>query len=127
MASERSTVSRWRGAIRGDRVGPATPEPFDPVKDPIATLQEHAEGLSHALSPLPVIDQAKGILMLMYGCDERTAFRLLLKLAHRGDQSVATVGTELVAAAGRLEMTRSRRRKLVRQLDPELDLLQAGS
>ncbi|MFC6707064.1 ANTAR domain-containing protein [Flexivirga alba] len=48
-----------------------------PIPPDMAALQEQIRGLQSALLSLPVIEQAKGVVMLQYRIDAETAFAVL--------------------------------------------------
>ncbi|MDV6271385.1 GAF and ANTAR domain-containing protein [Rhodococcus globerulus] len=58
-------------------------------------LSQHLE---HALHSRGVIDQAKGIIMVMRGVDADTAFRMLIDTSQRTNKKVRVVAEELLAS-----------------------------
>ncbi|WP_175393676.1 ANTAR domain-containing protein [Rhodococcus globerulus] len=54
--------------------------------------------LEHALDSRGVIDQAKGIVMVMHGVDADTAFRVLIDISQRTNKKVRVVAEELIAS-----------------------------
>jgi hypothetical protein len=54
--------------------------------------------LEHALDSRGVIDQAKGIVMVMHSVDADTAFRMLTGISQRTNKKVRVVAEELIAS-----------------------------
>lgn len=54
--------------------------------------------LEHALDSRGVIDQAKGVVMVMHGVDADTAFRMLTGISQRTNKKVRVVAEELIAS-----------------------------
>jgi hypothetical protein len=54
--------------------------------------------LEARLASLPVIEQAKGILMARQGCDPDEAFDVLRRASHRKNLKVRELAKEIVAA-----------------------------
>ncbi|NMH99715.1 ANTAR domain-containing response regulator [Pseudonocardia acidicola] len=61
-------------------------------------LQARAEQLETALRTRPVIEQAKGMLMLMHRCSEEAAFRLLIGVSQASNRKLRDVAAEIVEA-----------------------------
>jgi AmiR/NasT family two-component response regulator len=55
-----------------------------------------AEGLGEAMKSRAVIEQAKGMLMAAQGCDEDTAFDLLVKASQRENVKLRDVARRIV-------------------------------
>jgi ANTAR domain-containing protein len=53
------------------------------------------------LATMPVIEQAKGIIMAQHGCDDEQAFQLLRRASQRSNQPVRELAADLVARAQR--------------------------
>jgi PAS domain-containing protein len=68
------------------------------VKAELATVSEQ---LRTALESRATIDQAKGIVMAMKGCDPDEAFRHLVGLSSRANRKLKDVAADLVVAAER--------------------------
>jgi transcriptional regulator with GAF, ATPase, and Fis domain len=58
--------------------------------------QEMSVGLSEAMKSRAVIEQAKGMLMAAQGCDEETAFGLLVKASQRENRKLRDVARRIV-------------------------------
>ncbi|MHA6792572.1 ANTAR domain-containing protein [Pseudonocardia bannensis] len=69
----------------------------------LAELRERADQLAHALRTRPVIEQAKGMLMLMHRCSEQKAFDLLRGLSQASNRKLRDVAAEIVDAMSRDE------------------------
>lgn len=69
-----------------------SPDPLD--WSPYARLRAR-------LVSMPVIEQAKGIIMAQCGCDDDQAFRLLRRASQRFNQPVRELAADLVARAQR--------------------------
>ncbi|MEC3976706.1 PAS and ANTAR domain-containing protein [Amycolatopsis sp. H20-H5] len=55
-----------------------------------------AAGLHRAMASRAIIEQAKGMIMLAYGCDAATAFELLIEASQRSNTKLHTLATRLV-------------------------------
>jgi hypothetical protein len=67
--------------------------------DRIHALQAEIEQLRTAMASRAVIEQAKGVLMLLTGCNERAAFDLLTHISSHTHRKVRDISTELVSSA----------------------------
>ena len=56
--------------------------------------------LRRKLATLPVIEQAKGMLMGLYGCTAATAYEILQRWSSHHNLKVRVLCTDMVAAAG---------------------------
>ncbi|MGY1724555.1 ANTAR domain-containing protein [Blastococcus sp. SYSU DS0533] len=72
-----------------------------PVPDPAGTdaLRDEVEQLRTAMISRAVIEQAKGILMLLTGCAEQTAFDLLSHISSHTHRKVRDVAQAITASA----------------------------
>jgi hypothetical protein len=68
------------------------------VETALARIAEHRE----------VIDQAKGMLMLVEGCDADTAFALLRRASQKANIKVQAIAHRIVDAAGQLGSSETR-------------------
>lgn len=75
-------------------VGPATDSAGDPAADPAV---ENAQ-LREALASQPVIEQAKGMVMLLRGCTAAEAFGVLVAVSQQSNVKLRDVATVVVAA-----------------------------
>jgi hypothetical protein len=71
----------------------------DPAGGQVAALQTEIEQLRAAMASRAVIEQAKGILMLLTTCSDRVAFDLLTHMSSHTHRKVREVATEIVASA----------------------------
>jgi hypothetical protein len=68
-------------------------------------LEREIEQLRTAMASRAVIEQAKGVLMLLTGCGEERSFGLLTHISSHTHRKVRDVAAELVASAtGRVEL-----------------------
>ena len=109
------TMPRDRGRPAGLR--PPMPRP-GPVEAPRSHLSADEEGaervrvlenevaqLRTAMASRAVIEQAKGVLMLLTGCGDERSFDLLTHISSHTHRKVREVAAELVSsAAGRAEL-----------------------
>ncbi|GAA1868444.1 hypothetical protein GCM10009836_56150 [Pseudonocardia ailaonensis] len=72
------------------------PDDLDPSRPDEALLERVAQ-LETALRSRPVIEQAKGMLMLIHGCDDDGAFRMLIAASQSTNRKLRDVAVELVA------------------------------
>jgi hypothetical protein len=63
--------------------------------------QLDAEDLRRLAASLPVIEQAKGVLMAYYGCDAEAAFAILRRWSSTRNVKLRTVAAAVVCAATR--------------------------
>ncbi len=66
----------------------------------LAALRRENQDLRDALASQPVIDQAKGALMLRYGVDADAAFRLLVRWSQHTNTKVRDLAAALVHSLG---------------------------
>jgi len=64
----------------------------------LAGLRHEVEHLRLAMASRATIEQAKGIVMLMLGCDADTAFATMVDWSQRSNVKLRTVATDLVSA-----------------------------
>ncbi len=92
------------------RSRPAVPGPDllphgSPADERVRALETEVEQLRTAMASRAVIEQAKGVLMLLTGCGEERSFDLLTHISSHTHRKVRDVAAELVAsAAGRREL-----------------------
>jgi ANTAR domain len=82
---------------------PAVAAPHPPVDDDrLLALETEVEQLRTAMASRAVIEQAKGVLMLLAGCGEQAAFALLTHISSHTHRKVREIATEITtSAAGR--------------------------
>ena len=109
------TMPRHRG--RPTALRPPMPPP-DPVDAPRSHLSAEEDGVERvralenevaqlrtAMASRAVIEQAKGVLMLLTGCGDERSFDLLTHISSHTHRKVREVAAELVgSAAGRAEL-----------------------
>jgi hypothetical protein len=84
-------------ALRRLRLGtPGTEAVIDQAIATIEELREEIAGLRYALTSRSTIDEAKGILMADRGCDEDTAFQILVDLSQETNVPVRDVAGAVV-------------------------------
>jgi hypothetical protein len=71
------------------------PDDLDPSRPDEALLERVAQ-LETALRSRPVIEQAKGMLMLLHRCDDDGAFRMLIAASQSTNRKLREIATELV-------------------------------
>ncbi len=81
-----------RAAIQG-------PPPVRPDDDRVEALELEVAQLRTAMASRAVIEQAKGVLMLLTGCAEQVAFDLLTHISSHTHRKVREIAQELVASA----------------------------
>ncbi|GAA4557409.1 ANTAR domain-containing protein [Pseudonocardia xishanensis] len=74
------------------------PDDLDPSRPDEASLLERVTQLESALRSRPVIEQAKGMLMLVHRCDEDQAFRVLIAVSQASNRKLRDIASELVRA-----------------------------
>ena len=67
-----------------------------------ASLMQEVEGLRRRLATQPCIEQAKGVLVGVYGIDADTAFAVLVRWSQHTNTKLHLLAADLVAAAGEL-------------------------
>lgn len=73
------------------------PDDLDPSRpDEAAPPAERIAQLESALRSRPVIEQAKGMLMLVHRCDEEQAFRLLIAVSQSSNRKLRDIAVEIV-------------------------------
>jgi AmiR/NasT family two-component response regulator len=73
------------------------PQDLDPPRPDEAALQaERIAQLESALRSRPVIEQAKGMLMLVLRCDEDRAFRALIAASQSSNRKLRDIASEVV-------------------------------
>ena len=95
-------------ALSRSRTRPSVPPPATPVERPagdeaaarIAALELEVAQLRTAMASRAVIEQAKGVLMLLTGCADTVAFDLLTHMSSHTHRKVRDIAAELVASAG---------------------------
>jgi hypothetical protein len=75
-------------------------DPSRPELDaaPVSALAERIEQLESALRTRPVIEQAKGMIMMVHRCDADTAFRLLTGVSQSCNRKLREVASVIVGA-----------------------------
>ena len=81
------------------RPGPGT-TPDQADGDRVHELEVEVEQLRAAMASRAVIEQAKGVLMLLTGCGEQGAFDLLTHISSHTHRKVRDVAHELTSSAG---------------------------
>ena len=99
------TLPRHRTRTAAPRP-PVTPHPAPPVAAPafadgdlVLALRTEVDQLRTAMASRAVIEQAKGVLMLLTGCSEQAAFELLTHISSHTHRKVRDVAGELVSSA----------------------------
>jgi hypothetical protein len=96
----RSTSRRRKGAPGVDvKVFPADPE-FAAGLDATERLQRENDHLRRIITTQPVIEQAKGVLMLRYTLDATRAFELLSRWSQTMGRRVSVVAQAVLQLAG---------------------------
>lgn len=112
------TATRWNDQPRRvlelaglDTTDPLRSPPPDSVPPPLSAtvarereerlvlLQEEVEQLRRAIASRPVIDQARGVLMAMYGCTPDEAWHILREASQLSNTKLRTVAESLTASA----------------------------
>lgn len=86
-------------AVEGVCVDITDCPPADPAAREAHELQAEVEQLRHAMSSRAVIEQAKGILMLLTTCSDKVAFDLLTHISSHTHRKVRDVATAITASA----------------------------
>ena len=73
--------------------------PRDDAPDRVHALELEVEQLRTAMASRAVIEQAKGVLMLLTGCADQVAFDLLTHISSHTHRKVREVAQELVGSA----------------------------
>ena len=104
-----STMPRRGGPATGLRPSSAPPLPVDmpgsrmpaAVEDAarVHALETEVAQLRTAMASRAVIEQAKGVLMLLTGCGDERAFDLLTHISSHTHRKVREVAAELVSSA----------------------------
>ena len=91
-------------ALAADALGGHAPA-VDDEADRVRALETEVGQLRTAMASRAVIEQAKGVLMLLTGCSEERSFVLLSHISSHTHRKVRDVAAELVASAtGRVEL-----------------------
>jgi AmiR/NasT family two-component response regulator len=78
------------------------PSPAPSQDDRVHALEVEVAQLRTAMASRAVIEQAKGVLMLLTGCGDERSFQLLTHISSHTHRKVREVAAELVdSAAGR--------------------------
>jgi hypothetical protein len=75
----------------------ARPEPA--TAHEVASLMQEIDGLRRRLATQPCIEQAKGVLIGLYGIDADTAFAVLVRWSQHTNTKLHRLAADLVAAA----------------------------
>jgi hypothetical protein len=86
-------------AIEGMCVDITACPPADPVAGQAERLRAEVEQLNNAMASRAVIEQAKGILMLLTTCSDKVAFDLLTHISSHTHRKVRDVATAITASA----------------------------
>ena len=86
-----------------------------------SSAQMSVEDLRRKLATQPVIEQAKGVLMVLYGIDSAAAFAVLRRWSQKRNVKVHTLAGELLAIASRSHPTRFDALRVVLKSDGALD------
>jgi AmiR/NasT family two-component response regulator len=73
--------------------------------DDVEALRVENRQLKEALEARTLIERAKGMLMVRRGCDEATAFQLLVALARKEQRKVRAVAADFADNAGAHPLT----------------------
>lgn len=94
------TLPRHRPRPSALRSVPALVDPVPQEHDDcIQALRTEIEQLRTAMASRAGIEQAKGVLMLLTGCNEQAAFELLTHISSNTHRKVRDIASELVASA----------------------------
>ncbi len=110
-----STMPRQRGHAEALRPSAPPPLPDDLPRsqltavvddaDRVRALETEVAQLRTAMASRAVIEQAKGVLMLLTGCGDERAFDLLTHISSNTHRKVRDVAAELVgSASGRVDL-----------------------
>jgi len=77
-----------------DDLDPSRPEPG--TDDTGEALLDRIAQLESALRSRPVIEQAKGMLMIVHHCDEEQAFRMLITASQATNRKLRDIAATLV-------------------------------
>jgi ANTAR domain len=103
MSSPALPRHRTRPSTRHAPVAPRAPVEVPPATDPaderIKALELEVAQLRTAMASRAVIEQAKGVLMLLTGCAEQVAFDLLTHISSHTHRKVRDIAQDLVASA----------------------------
>jgi hypothetical protein len=99
-----SSPALARHRIRPTAVPSLVPAPAEPPAaagdvDRVRALELEVAQLRTAMASRAVIEQAKGVLMLLTGCADTVAFDLLTHISSHTHRKVRDIAAELVASA----------------------------
>lgn len=113
-----------RPLTRGPRGGHALPGPAREVRAAAAeeraesaeqraeTAERRVEALQRALDSRPTIEQAKGLVMGVFGLDSDAAFEVLVWVSQHANMKLATVATRFLAEVARTDLGDAPREEL---------------
>lgn len=107
-------------ALNGWRTDAAGEERSDGTTDEVAQLRQEIEHLHRAMAGRAVIEQAKGILMLRYGCNADAAFTGLVSWSQTRNVKLRVVADALVLTISTGEPNPDLDTDLVRWLEQRL-------
>ncbi len=107
-------------APNGWRTDRAGEERSDVTTDEVAQLRQEIEHLHRAMAGRAVIEQAKGILMLRYGCNADAAFTGLVSWSQTRNVKLRVVADALVLTISTGEPSPDMDADLVRWLEQRL-------
>ena len=104
LPRHRSRPSTLRPAIGAHVSTDAPPAPIAD-SDRVHALEIEVAQLRTAMASRAVIEQAKGVLMLLTGCADQVAFELLTHISSHTHRKVREIAQELVdSASGRAQL-----------------------
>src|SRR4051812_14020190 len=93
------TLSRRRDRTSPPPAAHASGTTQDDVHQRVEALELEVEQLRTAMASRAVIEQAKGVLMLLTGCADQGAFELLTHMSSHTHRKVRDIAEVLVASA----------------------------
>jgi hypothetical protein len=104
MSSSALTRSRTRPSVRvgsgdGSAPGPGALRTVAADDGRVEALELEVAQLRNAMASRAVIEQAKGVLMLLTGCADQAAFDLLTHISSHTHRKVREIAQELVGSA----------------------------
>ncbi|MGY1739313.1 MULTISPECIES: ANTAR domain-containing protein [unclassified Blastococcus] len=98
-----TTVPAPSGARRRTVTAPAVPppaaDPDHPYADRVHALEVEVAQMRTAMASRAVIEQAKGILMLLTGCSDQVAFDVLTHISSTTHRKVRDLAVAITASA----------------------------
>ena len=98
LPRHRSRTNALHAPIEAHATAEVPPGPR-PDDDRVHALEVEVAQLRAAMASRAVIEQAKGVLMLLTGCAEQVAFDLLTHISSHTHRKVRDIAQDLVASA----------------------------